>query len=175
MSKTTLLSATLLSCAALSFAGNPQSPAAENSVTMGGKVISVKYSAPSLRGRTMFGPTGKISKDSTWPVWRLGADSATAFHTDADLVINGLSVPKGDYTLFALVNVDPWQLIVNKQTGQWGLAYNAKMDLGRVPMTMMKSRAPIEKLKIKVMGVGKKGKIQVDWENTIAAVPFVVK
>src|SRR5271156_5181524 len=91
--------------AALSFAGNPQSPAAETSVTIGGKGITIKYSAPSLRGRQMFGADGRISKDPTWPVWRAGADDATALHTDAALMIGSLSVPKGDYTIYTLVNV----------------------------------------------------------------------
>src|ERR1700676_1544248 len=117
MSKSIQISAKLLACAALSFAGNPQSPSAQTSGTTGGKSITIKYSAPSLRGRQMFGPDGRISKDPTWPVWRAGADDATALHTDADLNINGLDVPKGDYTVFVLVNPTlPWQLIINKQT-----------------------------------------------------------
>lgn len=176
MSKSIQLSATLLACAALSFAGNPQSPAAETSVTIGGKSITIKYSAPSLRGRQMFGPDGRISKDPTWPVWRTGADEATALHTDADLTINGLEVPKGDYTVFTLVNVSPWQLIINKQTKQWGLTYKKDMDLGRVPMTVTKPSAPIETFKITLSAAGgNKGKLQMEWENVIASVPFTVK
>ncbi|MGA3185941.1 MAG: DUF2911 domain-containing protein [Bryobacteraceae bacterium] len=176
MTKSILISATLLTSAALSFAGNPQSPSAATSVTIAGKTISIKYSAPSLRGRQMFGPDGRISKDPTWPVWRAGADDATALHTDADLVINGLNVPKGDYTVFVLVNVNPWQLIINKQTKQWGLEYSAAQDLGRVPMTIMKPAAPIETFKITLSAAGgNKGKLQMEWENVIASVPFSVK
>lgn len=177
MSKSILIPATLLTCAALCFAGNPQSPSAQTSATIGGKTITIKYSAPSLRGRQMFGAEGRISKDPTWPVWRAGADEATALHTDADLVINGLVVPKGNYTIFALVNPTlPWDLIINKQTGQWGLSYDAKQDLGRVPMTMTKPSAPIETFKITLSGTGgNKGKLQMEWENVIASVPFTVK
>jgi Protein of unknown function (DUF2911) len=176
MSKSIQISATLLACAALSFAGNPQSPAAETSVTIGGKAITIKYSAPSLRGRQMFGPDGRISKDPTYPAWRTGADDATALHTDADLMIGSLSVPKGDYTIYTLVNVSPWQLIINKQTKQWGTEYDAKQDLGRVPMTVAKPSAPIEKCKITLSSAGgNKGKLQIEWENVIASVPFTVK
>lgn len=132
----------LLAFAALAFAGNPQSPSAQTSVTVGGKSITIKYSAPSLRGREMFGPKGRVSQDPTYPAWRTGADDATALHTDADLMIGNLSVPKGDYTIYTLVNVSPWQLIINKQTKQWGTEYNAKQDLGRVPMTVTKPSAP---------------------------------
>jgi hypothetical protein len=174
MSKSILISATLLASAA--FAGNPQSPAAETSVTIAGKAITIKYSAPSMRGRKIFGDGGQISKDGTWPVWRTGADEATALHTDADLNIGGLDVPKGDYTVFTLVNVNPWQLIINKQTKQWGLTYKQDMDLGRVPMTMTKPAAPIETFKITLSAAGgSKGKLQLEWENVIASVPFTVK
>ena len=71
------------------------------------------------------------------PAWRAGANSATTFHTDADLDVGGLDVPKGTYTLYVWVQ-DPasWQLIINKQTGQWGLSYAASQDLGRVKMTI---------------------------------------
>jgi hypothetical protein len=176
MSKSIRISATLLASAALSFAGNPQSPAAETSVTIGGKTITIKYSAPSLRGRPMFGPDGRISKDPTWPVWRTGADDATALHTDAHLNIGGLDVPAGDYTVFTLVNVTPWQLIINKQTKQWGLTYKKEMDLGRVPMTITKPSQPIETCKITLSSAGgNKGKLQIEWENVIASVPFTVK
>lgn len=156
--------------------GAPASPPAETSVTIGGKTITIKYSAPSVRGRQMFGEGGVISKDRTYPVWRLGANNATALHTDADLEIKGLTVPKGDYTLYALVNQTPWLLIVNKQTGQWGLTYNQAQDLGRVPMDMSKPPAPVETLKITLSQTGPNaGKLEVQFENYIASVPFTVK
>jgi hypothetical protein len=161
----------LLACAALSFAGNPQSPSAETSVTVGGKAISIKYSAPSLRGRKMFGPDGRLSKDGTYPVWRTGADDATALHTEADLMIGNLSVPKGDYTIYTLVNTTPWQLIINKQTKQWGTEYDPKQDLGRIPMTMTKPAVPVETFKIALSPA----KLQMEWENFIASVPVKVK
>lgn len=178
MTRSILITAAFVACAAMSFAGNPQSPAAETSVTIGGKSITIKYSAPSLRGRQMFGPAGRISKDPTYPVWRTGADSATALHTDADLSFNGLEVPKGDYTIFTMMDANPPQLIINKQTKQWGLAYDAKMDLGRVPMSInaAKPLKPIETLKITLLAMGgNSGKIEIRWENVIASAPFTVK
>src|SRR5258708_14117946 len=104
------------------------SPPAETSVTVGGKTITIKYHAPSMHGRKIFGglePYGKV--------WRAGANEATALHTDADLQIKNLTVPKGDYTLFVSLDPKQWQLIVNKQTGQWGLAYNESPALPGVP------------------------------------------
>src|SRR3984957_16425645 len=174
MSKSILIPATLLTCSAL-FAGNPQSPSAQASVALGGKSITITYSASSVRGRQIFGPGGQVSKDPTFPAWRAGADDTTALHTDADLMIGNLSVPKGDYTIYTLVNVSPWQLIINKQTKQGGPEYDAKQDLGRVPMTVTKPAAPIETFKITLSGTGNKGKLQMEWENVVASVPFTVK
>jgi len=153
------------------------SPPATASVAINGKNIAIKYSAPSVRGRKIFGDGGLISGDPNYPVWRAGANSATAFHTDADLNIGGLNVPKGDYTLYALIkDPDSWTLIVNKQTGQWGLSYDAGQDLGRVKMTMSKPAAPVEVLRYSLTDEGGgKGKLQLAWENHVASVPITVK
>jgi hypothetical protein len=154
----------------------PASPPAETSIDVNGKKIVIKYSAPSVKGRQMLGEGGRISQDRTWPVWRLGANSATALHTDADLDIGGLAVPAGDYTLFALVNEQPWQLIVNKQTGQWGLAYQQAQDLGRTKMTMSKPASLVETLKITLSSEGgNKARLTVEFENVVAGVPITVK
>ena len=172
-----------LICAALLFAvTNPalaQSPPADAKVTIGGKVISIRYSAPSVRGRVgrIFGPDGLISRDPTYPVWRAGANDATSFHTDADLDLGGLAVPAGDYTLYvSLKDQNAWELIVNKQTGQSGLTYTAAQDLGRVKMTMAKPPAPIERLNYVLTDMGNgRGELRLEWENHIATVPIRVK
>jgi hypothetical protein len=154
----------------------PLSPPAEATVTIAGKVITIKYSAPSVRGRQVFDAGGVISKDKTWPVWRTGANAATALHTDADLQIKGLTIPKGDYTLYTQIDAEPWQFIVNKQTGQWGLTYDKAQDLGRVMMDMSKPPAPVETMKITLTATGANtGKLEVAWDNKVASVPFTVK
>jgi hypothetical protein len=154
-----------------------QSPPAQASATIGGKNITVKYSAPSVRGRKIFGDGGLLSQDPTYPAWRAGANSATSFHTDADLDIGGLAVPKGNYTLYAWVkNPDAWELILSKETGQWGLSYNASQDLGRVKMTMSKPSTPVEVLKYTLTDKGgNKAELRLEWENHIATVPITVK
>ena len=158
--------------------GCGQSPSEQATVTVGGKTISIKYSAPSVRGRQIFGDGGVVSHDKTYPVWRAGANRATAFHTDADLDVGGgLNVPAGDYTLFVEVK-DPnaWRLIINKQTGQWGLTYKPDQDLGRVKMAMSKPAAPVETLKYTLADEGgNKAKLTIEWENHTATVTVTVK
>jgi hypothetical protein len=169
-----------LACSALflsSLAAAQVSPASKATGAIGGKTLTIKYGAPSVRGRKIFGEGGRISQDPNYPVWRAGADPATLFHTDADLDINGLAVPKGDYSLYVLL-ADPehWQLIINKQTGQWGLDYDPAQDLGRVKMTMSKPPALIEQLKYVISSDdATHGQIALEWENHIATVPVTVK
>lgn len=174
--KSLLISGLIVAAASLAWA---QSPAATESKTIGGKKIEIKYSSPRVNNRAgkIFTKDGLIGHDQTYPAWRAGANSATALHTDADLNIGGLTVPKGDYTLFVdIADPDHWQLIVNKQTGQWGLTYNKAQDLGRVRMTMSKPPAPVEDMKFTIDATGgNKGKLELAWENHRASVPLTVK
>jgi hypothetical protein len=166
----------LIAVAGLAFG---QSPAATETKTIAGKTITIKYCSPRVKGRTgkIFTKDGQIGSDPTYPVWRAGANAATALHTDANLNIAGLVVAKGDYTLFVdISNPDKWQLIISKQTGEWGLDYSKAQDLGRVDLTMSRPPAPIENLKYTISDLGgNKGKLQLEWENHIASVPFTVK
>lgn len=156
-----------------------QSPAATETATINGKTITIKYAAPKVNGREgkIFTKDGLIGRDRTYPVWRAGANSATAFHTDADLDIGGLAVPAGDYTLFIDIgDENNWVLVVNKQTGQWGLRYDKAQDLGRTKMTMAKPSMTIENLKYTLADLGGgKGKLTLEWENKSASVTFTVK
>ena len=154
--------------------GAPLSPPANTSVTINGKRIAIKYSAPSMRGRKIFNGAGALQPDNT--IWRAGANEATALHTDADLDIGGLAVPKGDYTLFVWLDPRQWKLVVNKQTGQSGTEYHQEQDLGRVAMTMSTTPAPIETYKMTLSSAGgNKGTLRLEWENAIASVPLTVK
>ena len=105
-------------------------------VTLSGKKITVDYSRPKIadpktgQARKIFGglvPYGEV--------WRTGANEATTLKTDADLDINGTTVPAGTYTLYTLPSADKWKLIISKKTGQWGIPYPGESeDFARVPM-----------------------------------------
>jgi len=170
-----ILASTLFVAAGLVFPA--ESPEAKASISVGGKTISIDYCAPSVRGRKIFGDGGQISHDPNYPIWRAGANSATAFHTDADLQVGSLQVPKGDYTLYVnLADPSQWELVINKQTGQWGLTYNKERDLGRVKMNMSKPSAPVETLKYTLSKESSnKVKLQLAWDDHVASVPITVK
>lgn len=171
-----LMCTALLAFASTAFAQQkaPASPPETATGTIGGHAITIKYSSPGVKGREghIFTKDGLISHDPHYPVWRAGANSATSLHTDADLTIGDLSVPKGDYTLFVdISNPDQWTLIVNKQTGEWGLRYDASHDLGKTPMTMSKPASMVENLSWSLTDAGGgKGQLTLSWEDHTASV-----
>ena len=158
--------------------GPPKSPPATESVTIAGKIITIAYSSPGVKGRAghIFGKDGLIGHDPSYPVWRAGANSATKLHTETDLTLGGLAVPKGDYTLYVdLSDPDGWVLIVNKQKGQWGTIYDKAQDLGRVKMSMSKPLALVENLKYAITDLGgTTGKLTLEWDNHSASVLIAV-
>jgi hypothetical protein len=176
-----LLCASLLALTSTLFAQQkpPASPPETASATIGSDTITIKYSSPGVKGREgqIFSKDGLIQKThKQYPIWRAGANSATTLHTDADITIGTVNVPKGDYTLFVDVSdPDHWTLIVNKQTGEWGLHYDGSQDLGKTPMTMSKPPAMVENLIWKIAGEGaNKGTLSLGWEDHSASVPVTV-
>lgn len=155
------------------------SPPEKASVTINGKTVAIIYSSPRVKGREgqIFTPDGLIHKNEKhYPVWRAGANSATTLQTDADLTIGDLNVPAGTYTLFVDIS-DPssWQLIVNKQTGEWGLSYDATKDLGKTKMTTSKPASMVEDLSYTLTDSGGgKATLTLAWENVTASVPIEV-
>jgi hypothetical protein len=142
------------------------SPHAEVSATLGGKKITVSYGRPFVKGRAIFG--GLVPWNE---VWRTGADEATTFTTEADVVVGGLKVPKGEYALFTLPTEKQWTLVLNKTAKQWGaFKYDVKQDLGRVPMTVAASAKPVEQFTIELVPAGKQLTMKLSWDKTTASV-----
>jgi hypothetical protein len=147
---------------------NAKSPSAETTASIAGKNVTIEYNAPSARERKVEG--GLISYSE---IYRMGADAATTLTTEADLMIGDLKVPKGVYTLYLQAKESgDWQLVVNKQTKQWGTVYNQDQDLGRTAMKVTKLGAPVETFKITLTPKGPLGAtLTVEWGHTKAVVP----
>lgn len=148
----------------------PASPRDTARGTVGGAELMVDYGRPYMRGRTIMGglvPYGRV--------WRTGANDATHLMTSSALRIGGTTVPAGTYTLYTLPGEDGWQLIVNRQTGQWGTQYDEGTDLARIPMRVSRLDAPVEQLTFRIEPQGDgSGVLALEWENTRAEVPFTV-
>jgi hypothetical protein len=137
-------------------------------VNLKGKTVHISYGAPSLRGRKALG-TELIPYD-TW--WRTGANEATTFETTGDVMVGGLHVPAGKYTLVTLPSAGQWQLVICKHTGQWGTDRFEKDDLGKVAMMKATLPAPQELMSItfeKTMGT--KTQLHVKWDTADVWVP----
>lgn len=146
------------------------SPPKSTEMTLNGKKVAIKYSAPSMRGRKIMGelvPYGQV--------WRTGANEATTLTTEADLMIGNVAVPKGTYTLWTLPTANGWKLIVNKQTGQWGTQYDEKQDLARIDMKAGKTAAPVEQFLVTLAPQGQGGVLKLEWENSSAMVNITEK
>jgi hypothetical protein len=87
------------------------SPAAQAQCKFsGGKTITVDYSSPRMRGRKIFGelvPYGEV--------WRTGANEATTFVTNENLLmVKGSNVPAGSYTIFTVPDLPYENRIMRK-------------------------------------------------------------
>ena len=151
------------------------SPPEQASVSLGGHTITIKYGAPSMRGRKIFG--GLVPYDR-W--WRTGANEATTLKTDVNLRIGDLGIPAGTYTLYTIPGEKGWTLIVNRQTGQWGTKYDQTQDLGRVKMVEgVLPSSPVETFEIKFEHTNdakNTTELHLKWETTnvyvgVTAVP----
>lgn len=149
--------------------GTGGSPHARTEWNIAGANISIEYGRPFLKGRTIgknLVPYGQV--------WRAGADEATTLKSDKPLVFGNLTVPAGTHTLFVLPAADKWVLIVNKQTGQWGTAYEAGQDLGRVDMSLGKPASVVEQHTIAIAPQAGGGVLQIAFGSVQASVPFTV-
>lgn len=151
--------------------------------TVGDTEIAIVYNRPNVKGRAIWGcqttdviPKGGVNYDCLVPtgqVWRTGANEATVFEINNDVMINGQKLPKGKYSLHTIPNANDWTVIFNKTWDQWGsFNYDEKQDALRV---MVKSVAGDMK---ETMSIGiedvteNTANIVISWEKI--RVPFTV-
>ena len=161
--------------AALDAAGKgmgPLSPRDSTSARIGDATITVRFARPSKRGRVIFGDI--VPWDT---VWRTGANDATVFTSDTDLLIGNEMVHAGSYTLFTIPSRTGTTLIINRETMRGGepLAgtdYDSSKDLARIPMTTTTLATPVEKLTIEVVPRGNEGVLRIVWDQREMTVPI---
>ena len=150
--------------------GKGGSPHVRTEWTIDGASLSIEYGQPSLKGRTdaALMPNGQP--------WRVGADEATVLKTDKPLKFGTLTLEPGTYTVNAEPGEKQWQLIVGKlsKPGQWGVPYNASLEIGRAPMSVTAAKSPVEQLKISIDDTPKGGTLKVEWGSKVASIPFTV-
>ena len=126
---------------------------------IGNAMFTVDYGRPLLRGRTLLGDVIPYDR-----VWRTGANAATQFTTSTLIKLAGMQVPAGTYTLFTAPHTNGVDLIVNKQSGQWGTEYNGSLDLGTARMVSEVATATVEEFTLSIVpGDNRHGNLVIEW------------
>ena len=138
--------------------------------TIGAATIAIDYGRPLARGRVLLGNIMPFDE-----VWRTGANAATQFTTSAPVTLAGMHMPAGTYTLWSVPRPDGHaDLIVNKQSGQWGTDYDPKQDLGKAPLSVNSAASPVEKFTISIAPAGaRKGTLVMEWGAFRWSAPIV--
>src|SRR5437762_6318936 len=134
----------------------PLRPSQKASVmqTIGVTDVTITYSRPPVKGRTIFAyapatmearAKGAATLDNQnerqkgepivpyGHVWRAGSDEATMFVVTDDVLINGQPLKAGTYSLHTVPGKEEWTIIFNNDAGQWGsFQYDDKKDALRV-------------------------------------------
>lgn len=142
------------------------SPAAKVAeTTTSGAKISIDYSQPGIKGRT-------IGKEiAPWgQVWRTGANEATVFEVNKNVKVNGKALPKGKYSLYSIPGQKEWVIIINKTWNQSGTEYDQKADALRFTVKTQKAPAFTERMTFKI---AKSGVVSLVWGDYL--VNFTVK
>jgi hypothetical protein len=131
---------------------------------LGGATLTIDYSRPLQRGRTLLGHL--IPYDQ---VWRTGANAATQLSTSAPIRLGGVPLDSGTVTLWTLPTERDVQLVVNRETGQWGTSYRAENDIARVAMEVDTLEVPVEAFTIRVDSVA--SRLVMEWGDFRWSVP----
>lgn len=139
--------------------------------TVGSAIFAVDYGRPLVRGRKLLGDVVPFDY-----VWRTGANAATQFTTSVPITLAGLAVPAGTYTLWTVPHANGTaDLIVNKQSGQWGTDYDGARDLGTVHLRTETTEAPVEEFTIAIVALDdRRGTLSIEWGPFRWTAPIVV-
>ncbi|MDH7913028.1 DUF2911 domain-containing protein [Winogradskyella sp. SYSU M77433] len=137
--------------------------------------IKVEYNRPSKRERDIFGALVPYNE-----VWRTGANEATTFETNKDLMIEGMVLRKGKYTLWTVPMEDAWKVMFNSKQYEWGV--NEKMEPMWDPnYDAMEIEVPsedldtvVEKFTIAFDNTTGNLKLTMAWDDTLIEIPISI-
>lgn len=141
----------------------------EEHAQIGGTHFMIKYHAPAVRGRIIWGgliPYGEV--------WVTGAHSATSLEIDKAITVNGTKIQAGKYAVFTIPGQDKWTIIINKNWDQH-LAdeYDSKDDVVRVDVTPELLPSIQERLKYSVTDdSNSKVLLSLSWEKIKVSLPI---
>lgn len=126
--------------------------------------VSLEYSRPSAKGRTVFGdlvPYGKI--------WRTGANNATILTFGEDVKIAGADLKAGSYAVYSIPGEKEWQIMFysDLKLGGYVSNYDQSKEVLRVTVPVEKTGSMTETFTIGFSNVADTSMdIYIKWENT---------
>ena len=149
------------------------SPTSTVEQTVGLTDVTLVYSRPSMRGRTIFGDLVPFGKK-----WRTGANANTKITFSTDVKIGGKDLKKGTYAIYSIPNKDAWDVIFYSDAANWGLPQ--KWDDSKVALkTTVKTQALGFKMETFTMAFGdladgNSGTLYIMWAGTEVGVKINV-
>jgi len=140
--------------------GDIPSPARTVNGTIDGVAVTINYSSPGVRNRTIWGDLEPYGE-----VWRTGANAATTISFDQAVSVQGQRLAAGKYALFTIPYEDsPWEVIFNKEWDQWGAYnYDINQDEVRVEVEPIALETIVERLRFDLDEDAQK--IILSWEK----------
>ncbi|MGB8705272.1 MAG: DUF2911 domain-containing protein [Gillisia sp.] len=101
------------------YATKAHSPEATVDFNQKGLKMEVFYNRPYKKNRQIFGNLVPFQQ-----VWRTGANEATTFETNKDILVDGSLLKAGKYTLWTIPGRESWKIIFNSKMYPWGIKMN---------------------------------------------------
>jgi len=134
--------------------------------------VSIEYSRPSAKGRTVFGDLVPFGK-----TWRTGANANTTISFSDDVLINGVPLKKGKYALYTVPKADKWDVIFYASTDNWGTPDTWEDSKVVVKTSADAKTSPlfVENLTIGVNNLtNDNATLDIAWEKTVVSVKIEV-
>lgn len=157
--KFSLLGTSIMFVSLIACGQEKASPAKTAEGTVNGANITINYSSPAVKGRTIWGDLVPYNE-----VWRAGANEATIFETDKDIKVEGQDLPAGEYSFYIIPGEEESTFIFNSETGQWGTEYDESKDFLRVTVPSEENSSVEERLVYNVTPTG----FEIKWADGVA-------
>ena len=148
------------------------SPSAKVTQMVGLTEVTLEYSRPSMKGRTIFAADGLVPFGS---VWRTGANQATKITFSDDVTLGGSELPAGSYAILSKPGSSSWDIhFYSYESSNFG-SYVEKEPTLVVSATPAKMDGTLETFTINIAGLHNDGAVlQFAWENTVVPVALGV-
>lgn len=149
------------------------SPYDSVATTLGEALVKVCYGRPSARDRTMIGgeavPFGQL--------WRTGANEATVLHTTGPIMVGGVALPAGSYSVYTIPGEETWEVFFSRSTDHWGLAITDEVrgqEVGSAQVTRQRPEEHVETFTIAFRdGNDDTTHLIMEWEEFRISLPVI--